>query len=168
MKDAPAYLVEARTPSRLSLKELAICAAIVKRGDAVDPDSAQSELPLAEVLAVASTGKEIVGVGAIKRSRREYALQIAESSGFSFSQDTQELGYVAVESGHRRQGLSGRILAELLSRHERSLFATTSDERMKKTLAKAGFEQKGLEWNGRKGQQLSLWIKSQGIAPSQR
>ncbi len=50
-------------------------------------------------------------------------------------------------------------VAELLSHHEGSLFATTSDERMKKTLTKAGFVQSGLAWEGRKGQQLSLWLR---------
>ncbi len=159
MENVPEYCVESRVPSRLSLKELALCAAIVKRGDAVDPDSAQLELPRAKTLVIASTGKNIVGVGAIKRRRPAYALQTAESSGFSFNQDTQELGYVAIEREHQGQRLSGRIVAELLSRHEGSLFATTSDERMRKTLTRAGFVQKGLGWIGRKGQQLSLWIR---------
>lgn len=159
MTESPTYYLETRLPNRVSLKELARCTAIVKRGDAVDPDSAQLELPRAEMLAIASIRMDIVGVGAIKRKRPAYALQIAESSGFSFDQDTQEVGYVAVERAHQGQGLSGRIVAELLSRREGSLFATTSDGRMKKTLANAGFVQKGAEWNGRKGQKLSLWIR---------
>jgi len=55
--------------------------------------------------------------------------------------------------------LSGRIVQKLLSSNAGALFATTSSERMKKTLAQAGFVQKGSEWEGRKNQQLSLWIK---------
>jgi hypothetical protein len=38
------------------------------------------------------------------------------------------------------------------------LFATTYNERMKKTLGKAGFVKKGQEWKGRK-HMLSLWLK---------
>ena len=164
MKDSCTYNVEVRAPSRFSLKELARCVALVKRGDAVDPDSAQAELPRVALLAVAATGKDIVGVGAIKRSRPPYAVRIAENSGVSFDQNTQELGYIAVGSAHQGHRLSGSIVAELLSHHKGSLFATTSDERMKKTLTKAGFVQMGLEWEGRKSQQLSLWLRldSQG------
>jgi hypothetical protein len=39
------------------------------------------------------------------------------------------------------------------------LFATTSNGRMKSTLGKARFAQKGQEWHGESGW-LSLWLKS--------
>jgi hypothetical protein len=41
-----------------------------------------------------------------------------------------------------------------------TLFATTDDEFMKKTLSVAGFASKGNEWKGRRGM-LSLWLRSQ-------
>ncbi|MGA9390486.1 MAG: hypothetical protein WBV69_08580, partial [Candidatus Sulfotelmatobacter sp.] len=55
-----------------------------------------------EILALASAGNLIVGVGAIKRRRRpEYAHQIAERSGVSFDPNTSKLGYVAVDPKDR-------------------------------------------------------------------
>jgi len=134
------------------------CIDIIKRGEAVDPDFAEAELPLAKVLVVARKGDEIVGVGVIKRIRRGYASRIVDRSGVSFDLDIPELGYVAVDEKHQNRGISHRIVAELMSKHEGQLFATTFDPYMKITLTKAGFTQVGREWPGRKGQ-LSLWIK---------
>jgi hypothetical protein len=153
------YEIKARAPRQVSLRDLRQCIGIVKAGDAVDSESAAVEIPRAQVLALASTGNFIVGVGAIKRRRPEYASHIAERSGASFDLNAPELGYIAVDSKHQGHELSGRIVQELLSSHADALFATTSSERMKKTLAQAGFVQKGSEWEGRKNQQLSLWIK---------
>ena len=151
------YDVKACAPDHLSLEELETCIYIIKQGGAVDPDSAEEKLPCAKVLVVARKGDDIVGVGVIKRIRRGYASRIAERSGALFDLDIPELGYVAVDYKHRRQGVSQRIVAELI-RNEGRLFATTSDDYMKKTLTKAGFTQKGHEWGGQRDQ-LSLWIK---------
>lgn len=152
------YAVNAYAPGDLTETERAECIAVIKRGNAVDPVSAAAELPLARVLAVARKGNRIVGVGVIKRIRNNYASGIALKSGASFPSDTPELGYVAVDSGHRGNRLSHRIVAELISMHVGPLFATTSCERMKTTLGKAGFVQKGEEWRGQKAQ-LSLWTR---------
>jgi predicted GNAT family N-acyltransferase len=152
------YDVKACAPGDLSPEELEACVTIIRRGAAVNQHSAEAELPQAELLAVARSGDDIVGVGVIKRIRRVYASSIADRSGASFDQDTPELGYVAVDYEHRRHGLSHRIVAELLSKHDGRLFATTSDDYMKKILTKAGFKQKGREWEGQSGQ-LSLWDK---------
>ncbi len=156
--DSQTYDVKVCAPRDLSSAELAVCITIIKKGCAVDPHSTEVELPRARMLAVARKGTEIVGVGAIKQVRLSYASTIAGRSRVSFDKDTPELGYVAVDPNHRKHGLSHRIVAELLSKHERPLFATTSDDRMKRTLRNAGFVQMGVEWKGQKGQ-LSLWIR---------
>ncbi len=153
------YEIKASTPSQVSLKTLSHCIGIVRTGNAVDPVAAALELPRAEILALASTGNLVVGVGAIKRRRPEYARQIAESSGGSFDPNTSELGYIAVDPEHRGQRVSERIVGELLAKHAGPLFATTSSERMKRALARVGFVERGDGWPGRNGEQLSLWIK---------
>jgi hypothetical protein len=153
------YEITSRAASRFSLRDLNQCIRIVSAGDAVDPDSAAMEIPRAQVLALVSKGNLIVGVGAVKRQRREYASHIAERSGVSFDPNASELGYVAIDAKHQGQQLSGRIVRALLSSHQGVLFATTSSEPMKKTLARTGFVQKGRFWEGRRGEQLSLWIK---------
>ena len=133
------YEIRARAPSQFSLRDLSHCTRIVRTGDAVDPGAAAVELPRAEILALASTGNLIVGVGAIKRRRPGHGRQIAENSGVSFEPNTSELGYIAVDPEHRGQRLSERIVGELLANHAAPLFATTSSEHMKRTLARVGF-----------------------------
>ncbi len=153
------YEIRVCSPSRFSLRDLSQGIRIVSGGDAVDPDSVVVEMPRAQVLALASAGNLIVGVGAVKHRRPEYASHIAARSGVSFNPTASELGYVAIDAKHQGQHLSGRIVRELLASHQGLLFATTASERMKRTLAGAGFAQKGRYWEGRRGEQLSLWIK---------
>ncbi len=138
------YEIKACSPNQFSLRDLSRCIRIVSVGNAVDPDSAAVEIPRAQVLALASAGNLIVGVGAVKHQRHEYASYIAERSGVSFDPNASEIGYVAIDAKHQGEQLSGRIVRELLSRHQGVLFTTTSSERMKKTLARTGFVQKGV------------------------
>lgn len=152
------YNVTACAAADLNDEEQAACIAIIESGDAVDPESAEAELPRARLVAVARRGNQIVGVGALKRNRPDYAFDKASKSGVPFALDTPELGYVAVDPDHQGKGLSRRIVEALLSKNGGPLFAATSSDRMKQTLAKSGFVQKGREWNGQRGR-LSLWIR---------
>jgi hypothetical protein len=156
------YQIENRIASKLSEEELATCISIFKKGDAVDSISAANELPNAKVLAVAlcqgTCLRTIVGVGAIKRARPEYAKTIARRSGTSFEPRTSELGYVAVDPAHRGRHISTQIVRSLLSEDHCALFATTASERMKSTLAKGGFVKCGRGWRGKRDR-LSLWMR---------
>lgn len=152
------YVVQACAPKHLDKGEMAACIAIVKEGEAVDPESAEQELAMAGLLAVVRKGRQVVGVGAIKRPRPGYAAKITKRSGQVFPPDTPELGYVAVDPEHRGNHLSSKIVAALLAEHRGPLFAATDSERMKTVNSKAGFLQKGDAWKGKRGQ-LSLWLK---------
>lgn len=124
----------------------------------MDPRSAAVEVPRAIALALAKVGENVAGIGAIKRLRERYAATISQRSRFTIDVDALELGYIAVHKEHQGQKLSGRIVAILLTAvQQRPLFATTDDDRMKRTLLNAGFEKKGEEWAGERGR-LSLWI----------
>ena len=154
------YLVTAVPPGDLRKADLAACIAIVKKGDAVDGDSAARELSRAKMIAVVRTGAEIVGLGAIKRIRTTYASGISseKKSGFAFDPNIPEMGYIAVAQLHQNHGLSRQIVERLLSQEVR-LFATTSNDYMTATLERCGFVNRGRKWPGRKGNRLSLWIK---------
>jgi hypothetical protein len=152
------YEVTECLPSDLTEAEMGRCLQVIASGEAVDPEMAESELPLATKIAVARRGETIVAVGAIKRVRSPYASRIADRCKFEFSPDTPELGYVAVDKWHRSRGLSHRVLSSLTTKHQGALFATTGNENMKKSLAAAGFSKKGQEWTGQRGL-LSLWIR---------
>jgi GNAT superfamily N-acetyltransferase len=152
------YEVTRCVPGDLSESELEACAEIITAGEAVDPEWARAQLPLAISIAVARLAGEIVGIGAIKQVRPGYATSIAGRSKFAFRSDTPELGYVAVTERHRRQGLSHRLVEKLLASHQGPLFATTDNANMKASLLAGGFSQKGHEWMGQRAM-LSLWIR---------
>jgi GNAT superfamily N-acetyltransferase len=153
------YIVEHKKATKLSQKDLDSCIAIIKQGKAVDWESALRELPVANIVILARKGTEIVGIGAIKRKRLQYAARVARDAQYAFPPDTLELGYVAVDTAHRRQGLSHRITNALLSKYDGRLFATTYDKRMKRTLKTAGFVKKGKRWKGQE-YMLSYWERS--------
>lgn len=143
----------------LSEEERPACVFLIKEGGAIlNSSTAEARLPQAEVVAINRVGQKIVGVGAIKRSDLQCASLIAKKSDFKFDPHSHELGYVAIAESHQGEKRSHRITAALLSEFpKRTLFATTSDEYMKRTLSKARFAQQGKEWSGNSGT-LSLWI----------
>jgi hypothetical protein len=154
--DCAGYTVKTPSPKDVSTKEFAACVGILKKGDAVDAESARDELPRATALAIVWKDKQIVGIGAIKGERCEYAAGIATKSGVKFPPETLELGYVAVLPDHRGHHLSHCIVKALLKQYRGRLFATTYDTIMKNTLTTYRFENKGKEWKGRK-HLLSFW-----------
>lgn len=99
-----------------------------------------------------------MGLGAIKRARRDYAADKATRSGVPFEADMKEFGYVAVSGQHKGHGLSAQIANTLLAQNGEDLFATTDEDRMKRTLRKSGFERRGQQWKGKRGY-LSLWVR---------
>ena len=111
------YEVRSHAPGELAKAEVAACLAIIENGEAVDLDSAATEVPRASVVVIARTDDKIVGVGAIKRVRAGYAARIADRSGFAFKANTLEIGYVAIDHNHQGQRLSSRIVGELASKH---------------------------------------------------
>jgi hypothetical protein len=151
------YKLKTCTASDLSEADLVACAALVKNGGAVRGDC-KTKLLRANELAVVTCGGSVVGIGAIKGARPGRASGIAEKSQFLFPPDTLELGYVSVEGNHKGNGVSDRITTQLLENKTTAFFATTDDPFMKRTLGKAGFEPRGQEWPGDRGQ-LSLWIR---------
>lgn len=153
--------VQVYAPAELSKDEIRVCISLVQKGGALEnPEWAADQLPRAIIIAIKRDGSEIVGVGAIKRRRPKYAGDKARKSGFEFDSNAHELGYVVVKESHRRKGISQQITAKLLSAFQtRPLFATTSNSKMKPTLEKAGFVQRGKEWPGKNGKgKLSLWV----------
>ena len=72
----------------------------------------------------------------------------------------KETRYVAVDPEHQGRQLSSRIAALLVSQYKGRLFATTYHDRMKRTLARAGFVQKGNQWKSKNEKDmLSFWEK---------
>ncbi len=160
MSDRPAIEWDSTVceASALTKADLAACIKVITEGDAVDPESAAAELPLALRVAVARSKQSVIGVAAIKRPRPAYASSVATKSRSTFPSDLPELGYVAVNATYQGYGvgrdLVGRLLASFITR---PLFATTATPAMKRLLTKSGFHLHGSPWHGLKAE-LSLWV----------
>jgi hypothetical protein len=104
------------------------CLVILERGGAVDIPSARRELPLAPLVVLVRHRETVVGLGAIKRIRENYAADKAMKSGAPFDPKTAEFGYVAVDDDHQGHGLSKAIANLLLEKNTETLFGTTYNE----------------------------------------
>jgi hypothetical protein len=108
------FEVEVCDPTKLTTSDRARIKAILRARGAVNVPSAMSEIPLAPAFALARRDGRIVGVGAIKRPRPDYAKLKQEDAKFTFDTEIAELGYVAIDSDFRGNHLSGRITDQLL------------------------------------------------------
>jgi GNAT superfamily N-acetyltransferase len=131
---------------------------IITSGHAVDPKSASEQIPVSNLLAVALSGKKLIGIGAIKGDRPNYREKISHRSASPIDLSSLELGYVAIHEDYQRQGLSYRVVKALCDNYKGRLFATTDKEAMEKALTAAYFEKRGRRWDGNVGC-LSLWIR---------
>ena len=105
----------------------------------------------------------MIATAAKKLASPSHAQDISKNSGYELHGDVPELGYVAVSSDCRRQGLSSKVVRRILFEFgNAAVFATTSDQKMKSVLAHNGFEWVGHEWESknRVGEKLSLWMRN--------
>ena len=148
-----------RRPSQLTEPERRECVALIAEGDAVGRAFVKKWFPRSIAVALKLSGAEIVGIGVIKPVRRGYAKTVAKRSGSELDPEMHEMGYITVREDHRRRGIAFAIAQALDSEHKAPLFATTSDESMKRTLGQRGFVPRGNEWTGDRGSVLSLWVR---------
>jgi RimJ/RimL family protein N-acetyltransferase len=157
-------LLEVLLAGAISPEDVNACVSVLDEGGALtNVQTAADELPHCLFVAVMrDENRQVIGVGAIKDQRPEYAARIASEmkSGYEFDPHMHEFGYVVVKESHQGKGHSAQITEKLLSLLPgKPLFATTSNPRMLATLKKYGFTQKGKTWKSSKGKELSLWIK---------
>ena len=146
-------------PSQLTETETRVCIELIVAGNAVDRTHVEYWFTRSVSVAIKRWDNEIAGVGVIKPARCDYVETVAKRSGVVLPSDMNELGYITVSERFRGQKISHAIVQALISAYEVSLFATTSNPRMQRTLENFGFEQKGNTWHGNRGDELSLWVK---------
>jgi predicted GNAT family N-acyltransferase len=134
---------------------------LVQTGGAVDETSIQNKLPRAREISFIDRDGKMIAAAAMKEPATHYAQTVSYHSGYQLPNDTQELGYVVVDSSARGQKLSSAVVESiLLTIGCSSIFATTSDAKIKRLLSKNGFRWVGHEWKSdRTGELLSLWVR---------
>ena len=135
---------------------------LVAEGGAITRKSIADTLRRAEKVAFIERADRMVAVAALKRASRGHAAKITEKSEYELSDKMRELGYVAVSCEWRGLHLSSRVVDGILSGiGDESLYATTSDPKMKSVLGSRGFRWVGKEFHSeeRPAELLSLWIR---------
>jgi GNAT superfamily N-acetyltransferase len=147
----------------ISPADVDACVLVLDEGGALtNVQTAADELPQCMFVVVKRDAGRVIGVGAIKSQRPQYAIGIAsdKKSGYKFDPHMHEFGYVVVQESHQGNGYSKQITEKMLSLLPgEPLFATTSNPMMVATLTKYGFTQRGKTWKSPNGKDLSLWIK---------
>lgn len=134
---------------------------LIAEGGAIEPGSVENKLPKTEKVAFIERDGKFVAVAAKKRADANYMNSVSKSSGYPLRGDTSELGYVEVVTACRGQRLSVKVVRRILFEFgDETVFATTSNDRMKPVLSECGFRWVGHEWRSpRTGEMLSLWIR---------
>jgi predicted GNAT family N-acyltransferase len=145
----------------VNTKRLEEFVSLVESGGAIDSDSIEQQLPKAESIAFIDRSGKIVAAAAKKKPSAHYAESISCKSGYHLAHDTPEMGYVVVAKGCEGQRLSSKVIARILFEFgDGPVFATTSEQKIKRVLAKSGFNWVGHEWKSdRTGEMLSLWVR---------
>ena len=99
-REAPdPYAVKVHSGSELTEADQAACLAILAAGGIVNVQTASWELPRTTLMATVRRDNAIVGVGAIKRERPEYALEKAKLSAFDFDPNKKYPLLVVIHGG---------------------------------------------------------------------
>jgi len=90
----------------------------------------------------------IIGVCVIKNKNKDYVNRIKARAGFSSDHTIlYEIGYLYVKPENRKKGTASVLLARLCEISQfHSLFATTSNDSVKRMLIENGFEQCGRQY----------------------
>ena len=144
----------------LSAEDLNKSLSVLEEGKAVNLASARAELPIAPVVVLKRIDGKVVGLGAIKRQRPDYAADKARASGYDLDPNMHEVGYVAVRQAFGERGVLwadhgcpvvGVAAAAVLGDDIESVYG--------ETLTRAGFDPRGEPWAGASGNVLRLWIR---------
>jgi len=153
------------SPSDCTGEALADFEKLVLEGGAVNPQGLTQRIRNAfRLLFLRTSDGRLVGVGALKRPRPSYRNRVFANAQATAASDEYrvELGWVVVAKTHQGQGLSTRIVGELLSfAKDENIFATTrADQRVMRYASDHGFEINGKPYPSGRGYDLVLCLRN--------
>jgi GNAT superfamily N-acetyltransferase len=153
-----------RSPSDCTPQALADFENLVIEAGTVDPQGLTQRIrDASRPLFLRESYGQLVGVGALKHPLLSYRSKVFAKAGTTAPSDEYrvELGWVAVAKLHQGQGLSRRIIGELISLSENeNLFATTrADARAMRFAADYGFKPAGKPYPSGRGYDLILYLR---------
>ena len=152
-------------PSDCTAQALTDFEKLVIEGAAVDPQGLTQRICNAfRLLFLRTLEGQLVGVGALKHPRPGYRDRVFANAQTTAASDQYrvELGWVVVAKTHQGQGLSTRIVGELLTfAKNENVFATTrADERVMRYASDHGFEINGKPYPSGRGYDLVLYLRN--------
>ena len=152
------------SPSDCTVEALADFEKLVLEGGAVNPQGLTQRIRNAfRLLFLRASDGQLVGVGALKHPRPSYRNRVFANAQATTASDEYrvELGWVVVAKAHQGQGLSTRIVGELLPfAKDENVFATTrADERVMRYASDHGFEINGKPYPSGRGYDLVLYLR---------
>lgn len=153
------------SPSDCPAEALADFEKLVLEGGAVDPQGLTQRIRNAfRLLFLRMADGQLVGVGALKYPRPSYRSRVFANAQATAAPDEYriELGWVVVAKTHQGQGLSTRIVGELLPfAKDENVFATTrANERLMRYASDHGFEINGKPYPSGRGYDLVLYLRN--------
>jgi predicted GNAT family N-acyltransferase len=153
------------SPSDCTPQQLADFEKLVIEAGRVDRQGlAQRIRNASRLLFLSESNGQLVGVGALKRPRLGYRSKVFAKARATAPSDEYriELGWVAVAKSHQGQGLSRRIIGQLVSLAEdENLFATTrADARAMRFAGDYGFRRTGEPYSSDRGYDLVLYLRT--------
>ena len=143
---------------------------LVIEGGAVDPQGlAQRIRKASHLLFLRTIDGQLVGVGALKHPRPSYRNRVFANAQATAASDEYpvELGWVVGAKTHQGQGLSTRIVGELLpfAKNENVFATTRADERVMRYASDHGFEINGKPYPSGRGYDLVLYLRKPARLP---
>jgi GNAT superfamily N-acetyltransferase len=158
------------SPPDCTAEALADFERLVLEGGAVNPQGLTQRIRNAfRLLFLRTSDGRLVGVGALKHPRPSYRNRVFANAQATTASDEYpvELGWVVVAKTHQGQGLSTRIVAELLPfAKDENVFATTrADQRVMHYASDHGFEINGKPYPSGRGYDLVLCLRNASRFP---
>ena len=158
------------SPSDCTAQALADFEKLVIEGGAVDPQGLTQRIRNASrLLFLRASDGQLVGAGALKHPGAGYRNRVfANAQATTASEEYRvELGWVVVAKTHQGQGLSTRIVGELLpfAKNENVFATTRADERVMRYASDHGFEINGKPYPSGRGYDLVLYLRNAARFP---
>ena len=158
------------SPPDCTAEALADFERLVLEGGAVNPRGLTQRIRNAfRLLFLRTSDGRLVGVGALKHPRPSYRKRVFANAQATTASDEYrvELGWVVVAKTHQGQGLSTRIVGELLPfAKDENIFATTwADQRVMRYASDHGFEINGKPYPSGRGYDLVLYLRNASRFP---
>jgi GNAT superfamily N-acetyltransferase len=158
------------SPSDCTAQALAEFEKLVVEGGSVDPQGLTQRIRNAfRLLFLRTSDGQLVGVGALKHPGPGYRNRVFANAQATTASDEYrvELGWVVVAKTHQGQGLSTRIVGELLpfAKNENVFATTRADERVMRYASDYEFEINGKPYPSGRGYDLVLYLRNPARFP---